>query len=363
MVHEPISMIFSENAKMPELTIRQLTDALVCPSPMIWPPGAVEGGVFDKEKRIVPDSLVYRSFSQVMFPPNTPPKPVETLDEPHVFLGYLVDHYGHFLLEGLARTWATEELPNLPCIWATEGSPRAWQKEICELLGFGNRMRSLKVPTRFKRLLVPDVGYRIQDVFNPKHASFLGRLGSQLEGNGPKLWLSRSRLRGKDYVENEATIEAILSQSGWTIYSPENDSISEQIRKMSRAVAIAGVEGSALHTTVLLKHPPPLMIVLRRIHNANYRTIAQRRQFTQYDIVGALSRKKSGALELKEPVSTAEQIEEIAKSFDASSTSKCDDLMSLVVYQNENRSFTPEQLQSQGQGRSFLSRLMGRMTS
>lgn len=74
-------------------------------------------------------------------------------------------------------------------------------------------------------------GYEIQYRFGLHHADFLGRLAWQ-PVLGRKLW---------------------VSADGWRIIRPERLTIRDQLRELSSACRIAGEQGSALHSLILLK--------------------------------------------------------------------------------------------------------------
>lgn len=277
-----------------DLEIATLEDAIVAPIYRDSGNRVNRGGVINHKGEVEKQSLLYRNFSQIIFPPSSAASVIETCDEEHIFAGFLFNHFGHFILESLARVWAVRQVSNSPIVWATDGELNAWQREICETLGFANRVRTLKGPTRFKKLLLPDVGYRSQDYIHPNHAKFLGAYSrSQDDEKGPPLWLSRSALRGKQTISGEGEFEQALKKRGWDIVHPEQLSITKQLALIAKASVVAGVEGSALHAVVLVDQLSGPLVVFRRLFNQNYRTIASVKNIVQYDFIGAIGRSKS----------------------------------------------------------------------
>jgi hypothetical protein len=336
----------------PALRLATMHDAVIVPTPRDWPVGPVVGGVIDADGRVAPDTLLYRNFSQVVFAPPPPSAPQETIDEPHIYAGFCIDHFGHFLLEGLSRAWASAERADLPLVWATPGGPKSWQKAVCDLLGFGDRMRFVDRPTRFRTLLVPDPGYRIRDYMHPDHARFLGRFAPDAApdaGLGPRLWLSRRGLAPAGRIGGEDALEAALERLGWQVARPEALDVTAQLSLLARASAVGGVEGSALHMPILLRAMAAPLIVARRIHNENYRTIAAARGFEQHDLVGSMVHAAGAdgvALRFQSPARSAELIDAIAAAHGARAAAgerlHPGDLPRLTVHQDDNRLFAPD---------------------
>lgn len=330
---------------LPELQLHRVTDALVVPTPRTWPVGVVFGGVFDAAGAPIADSLLYRNYSQVVFAPDTAPEPSETVTEPHLFGGYCIDHFGHFLLEGLARSWATAQHPDLPVAWATPGQATGWQTDICAQLGFAQRMRFVDRPTRFKELFIPAPGYRITDLFHPRHAAFLGCAEPAAPVEAHRLvWLSRQGISGAGSIGGEDQLEALLQAQGWSVIRPETLSIEAQLGVLSHAHIVAGVEGSALHLPILLKHPPKAMVVLRRLDNQNYQTIATGRDMRMYDVVGSLQHAPdpTGRVQhLLNPQATADVLNQIAEPETEGTHPDTHDRHALTYYQSDAPRFAP----------------------
>src|SRR5690606_33652994 len=98
-------------------------------------------------------------------------EPVETIDAEVVYLGWFFDHFGHFLLESLARTWILDQIdPTLPVVLHAQRKPDLSGPilAILELLDI-QRERVL-VPeqqTRFRRAIVPEPLYEISHSAHP----------------------------------------------------------------------------------------------------------------------------------------------------------------------------------------------------
>lgn len=249
-------------------------------------------GVFDASGALVPDSLLDRCAGERAAPVATDEFEVDprVAVSEGIYCGPLFNHYGHFLLESLARVWYAQQHPDLPLVWAgwskwaTDVTLRPWQREILDILGVANATRIATIPTRVARLHMPDVGYRYNDWFHPQHATFLASYHGPAQDDTVKLWLSRSRL-DKDVRDlNAGTIERRLEASGWTIVHPQQQTVHEQLDHLARAATIAGEEGSAFHSLMLLDNVQGKKLhIMRRLgpEHGNMRTVGEARGFDQ----------------------------------------------------------------------------------
>jgi len=276
------------------LRYRVYEDALIAPSASRTVYRDIDGGAFDAALQPIEGSLLTRTWTppQISYPPDITELDlgaVDIVEGAHIYGGYFFNHFGHFLLESLARAWVVEEVGHLPFAWAAGDSPNAWQAEILSLLGLDVPHCFPRRPTLFRRLIIADPGYRIQTFFHPRHARFLSCWGEAPEG-GPfqKVWLSRTGVPDpRRRHPGEERLQRALAARGWRIVHPQDISVTEQLRTMVDAGVVAGMEGSSFHAAILLKRPPCPFIVLRRGTSPNYRTIADRKGVLEFDLYGA----------------------------------------------------------------------------
>ena len=247
---------------MEPLSARVLDDSTVYPTIRVEShPNRLLMGVFDSAGDYVPDSGLDRSggleigapIPRDLFPDVTDSEAPEA-----IYAGTFYHHFGHFLLESLARVWYARQHPELPLVWAGSHrweSPglRPWEREILDVLGLANPTMILNRPMRFRRLHVPDIGYRYPDRFHPEHAAFLARYDDTPQVPGERLWLSRGGVESDARDVSAGPTERRLAAAGWTVVRPESLTIHEQLEHLSRAEVVAGEEGSAFHTLILLK--------------------------------------------------------------------------------------------------------------
>lgn len=268
------------------------------PSAVVFPtsrdserPGRLFMGVFDRHGAYIDGSALDRRSGERGAPaavsdyPNTDDADTEEA----IYAGPLYFHFGHFLLESLARAWYAAEHPDIPIVWAGANTWHGkdftqWQREILDILGIKNPIALVSRPTRFRKLHLPDIGYRYDDRFHPDHARFLARYEGPPQEPSHRLWLSRS-LWAKDARDlNIDVTERRLRDEGWTILHPQRLSVRQQLDEISRASVIAGEEGSAFHSVILLagvKNKKLRIFRRQGPEHRNLRTIAARRVIDQ----------------------------------------------------------------------------------
>lgn len=239
-------------------------------------------GVFDAERRIVEESVDYLGpgrhlHNQVAEWPPDLDGPIEDAPEEHyLYLGQLNPHYGHFIVNTLARFWPMLEAgdrPRLLCHGYFGGhdllAERPFVVEILDRLGL--RLADLAVfdrPVRIRRLTVAAPALREMAFAHPVMAALgetIGRAslaGVPVDAEARPVYLSKARLA--DYVqrvENEDAMAEALSRAGVDIVYPETLTFDEQVRLLARRRTIIASQGSALHTA-LFAPPGRSMIVL-----------------------------------------------------------------------------------------------------
>lgn len=217
--------------------------------------GRWEMGCHDRAGAVAPESLLHRAYRPgqrfCLGVAAAPAGPVQLHLPRALYGGMLVDHFGHFVTETLARLWPAETEPDLPLILTLpqrirEPRLERWQAEILELLGLRDRVLPLTRPVQVQDCLIPEPGYEIQFAFAPEHARFLGRVAWQPR-RGCWLWLSRAGLAGRGGDgPGQSAIDSAMSRAGWQVVHPETLSVNAQLAAYAQAERIAGEEGSAL---------------------------------------------------------------------------------------------------------------------
>lgn len=269
-----------DEARHPPWPVRTVHDALLVPV-TIHRIGTIpfRFGGFDADGAVLPEMRL-RRFHHVSHDPVPPQDAIETITDPCVYGGFAQAHFGHFLLEGLARLWALRRLPEARILW--HGAPAAtWQRDLLLRVGIDPaRVITIDRPLRVRSLLLPEPGFVIGRHFDPRQAEALAVEAAAPvaeDAPGARLWLSRGGLRPmRKRIGGEDAVEAILAAAGWRIFRPEAHALADQLAAVAGARVVAGVDGSAFHTLALLRGFAGRVVMVPR--RANGRQVSANHQ-------------------------------------------------------------------------------------
>ena len=296
-------VMIGRRARLPDEPFRDLESRVFASATVIPATRAPDGrflmGAFDSHGQPVPESLLSRIRHGVERQKGFPGElngARRHVDGTAIYAGVLDRHFGHFVLESLARLWPARLHPELPIVWSVESwrrgpvvrGYRSWQAEILGLLGISNRPVFVAQATTFDELLIPTPGYVMEEFFHPTHRDFLGVL-DHAPVDGRKTWLSRANLSpGVSQSRSASLLDRRLADAGWTIVHPQELSVTEQVEAIATSERLAGEQGSAFHTVMFLRDVERLNVdIIGRgvdlpadIRNHDYETIATAKGFT-----------------------------------------------------------------------------------
>lgn len=276
-------------------------EALIAPARKVttvearpWCGRGLRGGVYNQHGQLVPSSGLVRNSEKLVHEARI--EPLAERDERVIFAGYNFSHFGHFLIESLARLWYLDEAPEdyTRIAWARidrkNGAQEIlpWQAEILALLRVNNPVEVIDQPTKFQKVVVPRPAAEFPGGFEPKMARFFERSGvAYAPLPGRKIWLSRSKLEAKGKTRNIEAVEIKLETAGWVIMHPQDLPIGEQVRRLSEAERVAGEEGSAFHLLLFIAGLSGMRVdILPRFETLSemYWCIQRAKGFQQHEI-------------------------------------------------------------------------------
>lgn len=235
-------------------------------------------GVFDESGTYVPQSVLWRGRA-LMVPPPMPEAP-EYQPGRWLWGGKLLDHFGHFLIESTGRLWALDTLQDQldGIVFIPEGAMtgadeaaalKGFQRLFFELLGITLPIKVLTKPTRFEHLEVPGQGFGIGPLGGgtaPFRAYIQNHFAKHVEPAGAeRLYISRSELDvSLGGILGEARLERYLAEAGYTIYHPQNHTLTDQIAQYKAATHVVGLDGSALHLFAMIGTPEQRVALIKR---------------------------------------------------------------------------------------------------
>lgn len=200
-----------------------------------------------------------------------PPRDPALLEDPVVYGGHLPKHFGHFLLESLARLWAYPSLDLGPLPFVHSRTVfHLHERELLEAaLGpHGASLHALTEPTRLSSVLVPELGVILGEDYHPEMCAVYDTIRGSLTGpvgapDDTPVYLSRTQLPADlRATRNEPELEERLATRGFRIVHPQELPIEEQIRTVAGARTVVGLEGTALHLTLFRSLRPARTISL-----------------------------------------------------------------------------------------------------
>lgn len=228
-----------------------------------------QGGVFDSEGR-----CVALSTGECCVQPGTARKARLYRDEKVVYCGYLIHHWGHFLMEGVARLWyylENDTSIDKYVFVLDDGEEREISgnyREFFSLLGIYDRLEIINQPVTYREIVVPELAFHKFGHYSPKFLSIFDTIVNHVPASGgsfpKKIYMSRCALpKHTDYDFGFEAIDDFFQRNGYKILYPEQFSLSELIRYIQAADTVAAVSGSLLHNMLFAQQGKHLVVAER----------------------------------------------------------------------------------------------------
>jgi hypothetical protein len=179
----------------------------------------------------------------------------------------VTSNFGHNLLEAMPKLLLLDRVPD--GIEIATSLPRSPTFETL-VRGMGidpARIRHFREPLFCRRAYLPDRLIHLDRFIHPMARDAFTRLRSvgalsDIE-RSERVFISRAKIRRRR-LSNEAEIEALFERYGFRIIHPELLPIEAQIALFSDAKMIAGLGGSAMHSTVFTDPAAKVLMVSAR---------------------------------------------------------------------------------------------------
>lgn len=197
----------------------------------------------------------------------------EYRDEKVVYCGYLVHHWGHFLVEGVARLWYYLENDSSvdKYIFALdEGEIRQIKgnyRRFLELLKIWDKLEFINKPITYREVIVPEMAFRRWGYYSPKYLDIFNTVAENVtpstEGIG-NIYMSRSMLpKHRDVEFGFEALDDFFQKNGYTVVYPERVPLDEMIQYIRNADTVATVSGSLPQNMLFGKQGQKLIIAER----------------------------------------------------------------------------------------------------
>ena len=184
----------------------------------------------------------------------------EHRDERVVYCGYLVPHWGHFLVEAVTRLWyylKNDSSIDKYVFFIEENANRSVSgnyREFLELIGVWNKIDIISAPVKYKEVIVPERSFKMgqfwsdefKSIYNTVAEAALKKKSDPISGE--KVFLSRSQLKAFSSKEfNMDMLDEFFQKNGYQVVFPEQKSLSELICIIRNADTVATLSGSIQH--------------------------------------------------------------------------------------------------------------------
>lgn len=244
------------------------------------------GGVVDKEGQYVAlsgiETRIWHSY------------PFESpvyKDEKVVYCGYLVNHWGHFLVEAVTRLWYSLEKDSTVdkyVFFVDENEERTVKgnyKEFFELLKIWDKLEIINTPTTYREVIVPEIAFQCMKFYSPKFLDIFDTIADNITidpswNRVDKLYFTRSQFaKGNNYDFGLDALDNFFRRNGYMVLAPETISLSQLIFYIRNASEIATISGSVHHNMLFGNNGQKLVIMERLIINDDHQVcINQMRQ-------------------------------------------------------------------------------------
>ena len=205
-----------------------------------------------------------------------------------VYCGYLINHWGHFLIEAVTRLWYFME--NDPTIdkyvfFIEEGSTREISGnylEFLKLLKIWDKLEIITRPTTYREVIVPELGIVCRQSYTPKLLKVFDAVAENVVADPSwetpeKIFYSRSQFaKGKPFEFGFDCIDNFFEKNGYTILYPEKVPLSRMIHYIRHSKVVASLSGSLPHNMLFAKQGQKLEIVERLVINDDNQTDVNR---------------------------------------------------------------------------------------
>ena len=208
-----------------------------------------------------------------------PYEDAEYRDEKVVYLGYLVNHWGHFLVEAVSRLWyfLENDISVDKYVFFIESNTNRQisgnYREFLELLGVWDKLEIINKPTKYREVIVPELGYKWRTHYSKKFLNIFETICNNVQFDKnecfpDKIFLSRNELRQAKNLEfGLDSIDDFYRSNGYEILFPEKISLSRLISYIRNSKVCASMSGSLPHNMLFANDNQELVIVERLVLN------------------------------------------------------------------------------------------------
>ena len=223
----------------------------------------------------------------------------EYRDETVVYCGYLVNHWGHFLIEGVTRLWyflENDRRVDKYVFFLDEHEEREIKgnyREFLELLKIWDRLEIINRPTTYREVIVPELGIHMRTAYTPKLVKVFDAAADSVVPDPSwetpeKIYFSRSQFqKGLPFESGYDTLDNFFAKNGYTILYPEKVPLSRMIHYIRNSKVVASLSGSLPHNMLFANQGQRVEIVERLVISDDNQTDVNRMRQLQVTYIDA----------------------------------------------------------------------------
>lgn len=203
-------------------------------------------------------------------------------DEKVVYCGYLVNHWGHFLVEATTRLWYV--LENDPTVdkyvfFLDENEQREIKgnyQEFFRLLKIWDKLEIVNTPTTYREVIVPEISFQCMSFYSQKYLNMFDAIADNVTVDpawnpAEKIFFTRSSFAKGNRLEfGLDCLDDFFRRNGYQVLAPESLTLSQMIFFIRNASQIATISGSAHHNMIFANPGQKLTILERLVINIDY---------------------------------------------------------------------------------------------
>ena len=209
----------------------------------------------------------------------------------YVYAGRHVVHFGHFLIETLARLWpwADGVPPSTRLVMHADGPPAAWFATPFARAALGamgltpEHILYVDRPVRFPRLTVVGSAFLPGAAAHPAFVRMTRRIGERLapdagglrRNHRPAFFAKTRLVGGVSHLQNEGEIIAELARRGVEIVHPQELSLADHIGFLASRRVVSGWVSSAHHVSLMAPRGCRFAMLAPERPNSNFFLIDQ----------------------------------------------------------------------------------------
>lgn len=229
------------------------------------------GGVIDQQgKYVIESGIIGRVGGYYPFECNN------YRDEKVVYCGYLINHWGHFLLEAVARLWyfIERDLGTEKYVFIVKESENPQisgnYRRFFELLGIADRIELINKPVKFSEVIIPELAYSRMTYYSNQFKAIFDRVSENALKERiavkveEKVYFSRGRFAKAINSEiGNDMLDHYFEKNGFKLLYPEELKLEEMIFYIRNAEICATPSGTLPHNFLFAQDSKKIVEVER----------------------------------------------------------------------------------------------------